>query len=83
MLIGVKYQICVGDVEKYHRQEVLALMNELATLIAAEYQITFPDNMEARLCAYARAVAAYPTALKEFQVMFVFFVPYRMFCFLI
>lgn len=67
MLLGVKYQCTVGEVEQNHRQEVHQLVSELSTLITTYYpHIIIADNLEERLCGYARAVANYPTAMKEY-----------------
>ncbi|CAL5375484.1 unnamed protein product [Camellia sinensis] len=46
---------------------VCSLITELASAAAAEKGIAFEDGMEDRLCAYARAVAHFPTAVKEFK----------------
>lgn len=45
--------------------QVSALIAELALAAAAEKGITFDPAMEDRLCAYSRAVAHFPTAVKE------------------
>lgn len=41
------------------------LIAELAAAAAAEKGLVFEDAMEDRLCAYSRAVAHFPTAVKE------------------
>ncbi|VFQ83554.1 unnamed protein product [Cuscuta campestris] len=46
---------------------VSSLIAELAEAAAAEKGIVFEEAMEDRLCAYSRAVAHFPTAVKEFQ----------------
>lgn len=38
---------------------------ELASAAAAEKGLTFEEAMDERLCAYSRAVAHFPTAVKE------------------
>lgn len=45
--------------------QVSSLIAELESAAAAERGITFDDGMVARLCAYSRAVAHFPTAVKE------------------
>ncbi|CAI0420981.1 unnamed protein product [Linum tenue] len=47
--------------------KVSSLIKELASAAAAEKNIVFDENIEERLCAYARAVAHFPTAVKEFK----------------
>ena len=44
------------------------LIQELAAAAAAEKGLTFEDNMVERLCAYSRAVAHFPTAVKEVYI---------------
>mmetsp|Transcript_33018 Transcript_33018/g.72709 ORF Transcript_33018/g.72709 Transcript_33018/m.72709 type:complete len:292 (-) Transcript_33018:180-1055(-) len=67
MAVGVKHGCSVGDVESLHTTEVRALIGELMTTAAKEAHISFPDGAIDRLCAYARSVAHFPTALKEFE----------------
>ena len=68
MAIGSQYEGCtVGDVEKDHNAEVRVLISELAAAASWESGLTFTDNVGDRLCAYARSVAHFPTALKEFE----------------
>ncbi|CAM8877401.1 hypothetical protein QQ045_021006 [Rhodiola kirilowii] len=68
MLVGARHAgATVGAVEKDFRSEVSSLIAELANAAAAEKGIVFEDNMEERLCAYSRAVAHFPTAVKEFK----------------
>ncbi|KAJ6346867.1 hypothetical protein OIU76_003532 [Salix suchowensis] len=57
----------VGVVEKEFRSEVSSLIAELASAAAAEKGIVFEEAIEERLCAYSRAVAHFPTAVKEFK----------------
>ncbi len=57
----------MGEVEKTHRAEVVALIKELKQAVAAGLGVTFQDGVEDRLCAYTRSVAHFPTAVKEFQ----------------
>jgi len=42
-----------------------SLITELASAAASERGLTFEEAMEERLCAYSRAVAHFPTAVKE------------------
>ncbi|KAL4278317.1 hypothetical protein GQ457_03G042650 [Hibiscus cannabinus] len=68
MLVGARHPgATVGAVEKEYRSEVSSLIAELASAAAAEKGITFEEAMEDRLCAYSRAVAHFPTAVKEFK----------------
>ncbi|MBA0745325.1 hypothetical protein Gogos_007903 [Gossypium gossypioides] len=68
MLVGARHPgATVGVVEKEYRSEVSSLIAELASAAAAEKGITFEEAMEDRLCAYSRAVAHFPTAVKEFR----------------
>jgi hypothetical protein len=45
--------------------QVASLIAELASAVAEERGLTFDEGIEERLCAYARAVAHFPTAVKE------------------
>ena len=67
MAVGAKFKCTVGDVESQYNTELKALIAELATAAAAKEKIVFPEGIEDRLCAYARSVAHFPTALKEFE----------------
>ncbi|XWS11682.1 hypothetical protein CRYUN_Cryun37aG0020100 [Craigia yunnanensis] len=68
MLVGARHPgATVGIVEKEYRSEVSSLIAELASAAAAEKDIIFEEAMEDRLCAYSRAVAHFPTAVKEFK----------------
>ncbi|KAL0425173.1 UNVERIFIED_CONTAM: hypothetical protein Sradi_1052100 [Sesamum radiatum] len=68
MLVGARHPgATVGVVEKEYRSEVSSLIAELAGAAAAEKGIVFEGAMEERLCAYSRAVAHFPTAVKEFK----------------
>ena len=57
----------VGDVESTHKDEVVELIEELLKGSAAEKGVAFESGAVDRLCAYARAVAHFPTAVKEFE----------------
>jgi hypothetical protein len=68
MVVGARHPgATVGVVEKEHREEVAELINELAAAAAAEMQTEFDTGVVDRLCAYARSVAHFPTAVKEFE----------------
>ncbi|KAL2321479.1 hypothetical protein Fmac_025858 [Flemingia macrophylla] len=68
MLVGARHGgVSVGVVEKEFRSELSSLITELASAAASEKGLTFEEAMEERLCAYARAVAHFPTAVKEFK----------------
>ncbi|CAN6700655.1 unnamed protein product [Malus baccata var. baccata] len=68
MLVGARHPgTTVGGVEKVYRSEVSSLIAELASAAAAEKGLVFEEAMEDRLCAYSRAVAHFPTAVKEFK----------------
>lgn len=45
--------------------QVSKLIEELASAAAREKSLTFEEAMVERLCAYSRAVAHFPTAVKE------------------
>lgn len=70
MLIGALHDGCkVGDVESEHREEVDALITELAGAVSdASPNIRWDTKVLCnRLAAYARSVAHFPTAVKEFE----------------
>jgi len=70
MLAGVLNGGCkVGEVESKHRKEVDELINELATAVtAADPDVRWErGRLCDRLAAYARSVAHFPTAVKEFE----------------
>ncbi|XP_051119379.1 uncharacterized protein LOC127243418 [Andrographis paniculata] len=68
MLVGARHPgATVGAVEKEYRSEVSAIIAELAGAAAAEKGLVFEQGIEDRLCAYSRAVAHFPTAVKEFK----------------
>jgi len=45
--------------------QLSSLITELASAASSEKGLTFEEAMEERLCAYSRAVAHFPTAVKE------------------
>lgn len=69
MLVGARHGgVSVGDVESKHAAEVDALIAELATAGAAALGgLTLGPDLAPRLRAYARSVAHFPTAVKEFE----------------
>ena len=68
MAVGVKHGNCtVGEVEAKHSAEVRSLVEELGRAAAQELRVTFPPGVTDRLCAYARSVGHFPTALKELE----------------
>ncbi|KAK8916920.1 hypothetical protein KSP39_PZI023123 [Platanthera zijinensis] len=70
MLVGARHPgATVGIVEKDYRYEAKFLIYELELAAAAERRLTFDECMEERLCAYSRAVAHFPTAVKEVTIL--------------
>ncbi|KAE9584494.1 hypothetical protein Lal_00021705 [Lupinus albus] len=68
MLVGARHGgVSVGVVEKEFFSELSSLIEELASAAAIEKGLKFEEAMEERLCAYSRAVAHFPTAVKEFK----------------
>uniref|UniRef100_A0ACD5UH18 Uncharacterized protein n=1 Tax=Avena sativa TaxID=4498 RepID=A0ACD5UH18_AVESA len=68
MLVGARHPgATVGVVEKEYLAEVASLIAELASAAGAERGLSFDEGIEERLCAYSRAVAHFPTAVKEFK----------------
>lgn len=68
MLVGAAHGGCtVGEVESAHREEVVGLIQELRGACEAKLGVSFQAGTEARLCAYTRSVAHFPTAVKEFK----------------
>ena len=57
----------VGDVGKEFTGEVSALIDELGAGVSACEGVDFDPMMAERLCAYARSVAHFPTAVKELE----------------
>jgi len=57
----------VGDVERTHGDEVVALIEELMAGSTNARGVTFEAGTVTRLMAYARAVAHFPTAVKELE----------------
>jgi len=68
MLVGAHQGGCtVGEVESIHRKDVGLVIAELAEAGSAALGVTLDSDLEERLCAYARSVSHFPTAVKEFQ----------------
>ena len=70
MLVGARHKCTVGEVEAQHAGEVSLLIKELLAAASSECGAAFddPDSVVVpRLMAYARSVAHFPTAVKEFE----------------
>ena len=68
MLVGAALPgATVGDVESTRRREVVALIEELVEGTDETQGVAFQEGSVDRLLAYARAVAHFPTAVKEFE----------------
>ncbi|KAI3436136.1 hypothetical protein D9Q98_002193 [Chlorella vulgaris] len=68
MLVGACHGGCtVGEVESQHTEEVAELIAELAAAGSAALGVTLESGVQERLLAYARSVAHFPTAVKEFK----------------
>ncbi|GLC34052.1 hypothetical protein PLESTB_000832100 [Pleodorina starrii] len=66
MLVGAKHKASVGQVEAQHTAEVSELIRELCSAGAAALGVKLVGGEVERLNAYARSVAHFPTAVKEF-----------------
>jgi hypothetical protein len=68
MVVGAMHGGCtVGEVESKHRDEVAGLIEELFVAGSRDLGINAStDGLVDRLCAYARSVSHFPTAVKEF-----------------
>ena len=68
MVVGASHNGCtVGEVLEKHEAEFDTLANQLAKAGEQKLKITLDSNYLARLKAYGKAVAHFPTAVKEFQ----------------
>jgi hypothetical protein len=69
MLVGALHGgVTVGEVEAQHKDQVSVLILELARAVEATQKgVKFGPRVPERLCAYARSVAHFPTAIKEFE----------------
>ncbi len=59
--------VTVGEVESEHRDQLAGLVSELCSAGEAELGVKLEPGAIDRLCAYARSVAHFPTAVKEFE----------------
>lgn len=66
MVLGAKHKVTVGEVESGHKEEVAKLIGELAAAGSRQLGISLDAGVVERLCAYARSVSHFPTAVKEF-----------------
>lgn len=57
----------MGTVADKHTAEVSEMCRELATMCRFSLTVGMLGDIEERLCAYARTVREFPTALKEFE----------------
>ena len=57
----------VGEVESAHGAQLAALVDELCAAGEAALGVTLEPGVYARLAAYGRSVAHFPTAVKEFE----------------
>lgn len=70
MVVGAEHGCTVGEVEAQHREEVGQLIKELYVAGCDDLGIGGSEDIDSvveRLCAYARSVAHFPTAVKEFS----------------
>eukprot|EP00798_Chlamydomonas_sp_ICE-L_P013685 gene13685-19574_t len=67
MLVGQKNGCNVGEVEKNHSGDFSKLIVEMAAAGEKKLGITLDEGVVARLLAYSRSVAHFPTAVKEFS----------------
>ncbi|MEW5304326.1 MAG: hypothetical protein WDW36_006944 [Sanguina aurantia] len=67
MAVGAEHGVTVGEVESTYASQVLPLMMELLDAGCAAMGISPAAGAMDRLMAYARSVAHFPTALKEFK----------------
>lgn len=66
MVVGAKHGCKVGEVESQHKDEVSELITELAVAGSKELGLQLDEGTLPRLTAYAKSVAHFPTAVKEF-----------------
>ena len=67
MLVGAKHKVTVGEVEALYGEDVSALVKELAAAGSHALGVDLEPGVVDRLKAYARSVAHFPTAIKEFE----------------
>ncbi|KAG5098562.1 hypothetical protein JHK82_048416 [Glycine max] len=66
MLVGAPHGgVSVGVMDKEFRSELSSLITELESAASSEKGLTFEEAMEECLCAYSRAIAHFPTVVKE------------------
>ena len=71
MMVGALHECSVGEVESSHRKEVDELIGQLAVAISStQADVTWERFLLCdRLAAYARSVAHFPTAMKDWRVV--------------
>jgi len=67
MLLGVHHGGTVGDVQSKHAGDLKKMVAEMMNVLIVERNVKFTPGVEERLLAYAKTVAHFPTALKEFE----------------
>jgi len=68
MLLGVHHGgVTVGEVESKHTDDLVQMVTEMQQAIQDKEGVKFEAKCPERLLAYARTVAHFPTALKEFD----------------
>eukprot|EP00277_Geminigera_cryophila_P044554 CAMPEP_0173068282 /NCGR_PEP_ID=MMETSP1102-20130122/7316_1 /TAXON_ID=49646 /ORGANISM="Geminigera sp., Strain Caron Lab Isolate" /LENGTH=275 /DNA_ID=CAMNT_0013936105 /DNA_START=65 /DNA_END=892 /DNA_ORIENTATION=- len=67
MLLGVHHKGTVGDVQSKHAGDLKKMIGEMMQVLVEERNVHFTPGVEERLLAYAKTVAHFPTALKEFE----------------
>lgn len=76
LLGAVHGNISMGEVARFHVNEVTEMSVELASMIRFTLTVGMLPQIEERLLAYARRVKDFPTALKEFKWRNGFFYDY-------
>jgi len=59
--------VTVGEVESSHSEQLRVIVAELAASAEAVLDVKLEEGAFERLAAYGRAVAHFPTAVKEFE----------------
>ena len=67
MLLGVHHAGTVGDVACQYPDDLRKMVGEMMAVLREERGVVFKAGVEERLLAYAKTVAHFPTALKEFE----------------
>lgn len=67
MLLGVHHGGTVGDVASKHSADLERMVAEMMSVLVEERGVSFKPGVPERLLAYAKTVAHFPTALKEFD----------------